>query len=248
MRRLIPAALALGMLCLGTWPAAALFDQPPPFFARMTALTPPPLIPLSIDGTPQWNGGTTSTTPSVTVTTTQPNEILEMVASCLDGSVTSITDTAGLLWVKRVAAFAGTVGEVEEWYAYAPAPVSSDVITATLTTSIYNTIGVAAIVGTAIGITYDLNAALPVLSLVNTSTSGTTASTFISTSHGNDMLIEAYTSGVTSPLPPSGFTDLGSVGNLGFSYKVVASPQTNVGVTTGSGYLGVIATDALRGQ
>ena len=243
MRRLILAAL----LCLAAWPAAALFDQPAPFFATITAQTPPPFIPLSIDGTPQWSTSA-SATQTVTVTTTQPNDVLEVAIYSLDGVVISVSDTAGLTWVRRAASQAGTVYSVAEWYAYSPSTVSGDVVTVTLGTAILNTIGVAAVVGTSIGNTFDPNVSLPTISVGGGGSSASTASTFPSTTHGNDLLVEIYNSAVASPLPPSGFTDLGSVGNLGFSYKIVSTPQSFLTVTTGSGYVGGIITDGMRGQ
>lgn len=228
-------------------PAAAIFEQPAPFFDALVSQTPPPPIPLAIDGTAQWSTGS-SATPSVTVTTTQPNEILLVAIYSLDGVVTSVADTAGLVWVQRAVSQPGTVDGIAEWYAYAPAVVVSDVITVTVGTPILNTIGVAAIVGTSIGNTYDRNASLPAISVGGGGSNASPASTFISTTHANDMLVEFYNSAVPSPLPPSGFTDLGSVGNIGFAYKIVSSPQSNITVTTGSGFVGGIITDALMGQ
>jgi hypothetical protein len=245
MRRLILATLFL--TAVATQPAFAIFDQPPAFFAPMTALTPPPLIPLAIDGTPQSSSGA-STTPSVTVTTTQPNDILLLGVYSLDSTVLSVTDTAGLTWVQRATAGAGTVNGVMEWYAYAPAIVTSDVITVTFGVAILNTIIVVPVVGTAIGETFDVNASLPATTVGTGGSLPSPASTFISTTHGNDMLIEIYNSGVLVPLPPTGFTDLGSAGNLGVSYKIVAAPQAGVQITTGSGYEGGIITDSFQGE
>jgi hypothetical protein len=231
-----------------TIPASAdLFDQPPPFFDVLTQQTSPPFIPISIDGTPQLVSNTTSSTMTVTYSTASTNEIILVNAACILGSV-SIADTAGLTWVLRQAYHPGAVDDLEEWYAYAPIPLVSDSITVTCSQVIVNSMTAVAVIGLAVGSPYDSNASLPAVNSGSGSLPAT-VTVFPSTSHANDMLLCIYASGIAVPLPcTTGFTDLGSGGFIGVSYKIVNTLQSHVNITTGSGYVSGMIGDAGRGN
>jgi hypothetical protein len=187
------------------------------------------------------------TTMSVTYSTTNGNEIVLVSGYCLLGSM-SVSDVAGLIWTNRAKFHPGLVDDLESWFAYAPVPLVSDVITVSCSQDIVNAMSVVAIAGLAVGAPYDSNASLPAFNSGSPSLP-TTVSVFPSTSHANDLLLCIYGSGVAPPAAcNTGFTDLGSVSNIGVSYKIVSTVQTNVNITTGIGFVGGLIGDAMRGN
>jgi hypothetical protein len=186
------------------------------------------------------------TTMSVTYSTTNGNEIVLVSGYCLLGSM-SVSDVAGLIWTNRAKYHPGLVDDLESWFAYAPVPLVADVITVTCSQDIVNAMSVVAIAGLAVGAPYDSNASLPAF---NTGTqTSSTISVFPSTSHAHDLLLCIYGTGITNPPAcATGFTDMGSVSNIGVSYKIVTTVQTNVNITTGTGFVNGLIGDAMRGN
>jgi hypothetical protein len=169
---------------------------------------------LSIDGTDSVDAGYGSSNfPAfITLSTTLPNDviILEDVDETDGGAptppatITSISDTAGLIWHERTATtspsmvgWSGSLAalDTEIWWAYAPSPLSSDTITPTYTggTLDCNALVAFGVNGANTDSPWDANGSLPQIA-INTSATylgGTDAdpSVSVSTNAANTMLL-----------------------------------------------------------
>lgn len=196
---------------------------------------------LALDG---YAGGQFSGTASGTasLTTTGTNDIIIVCVhneASTAQSVQSISDSAGLSWA-RVANVQGVGGSSyvnngELWWALAPAALSADTITVTLTGAIDDaTIIAFGVSGATLSNPFDPNASLPAVA-VNTAAPSVTFSTT-----QNDTFIIGFTGTNSSPVPSiSGLTAITSVDNSSGSYYshcwagyvTESAPQTGMTLT-----------------
>lgn len=222
---------------------------------------------LTLDG--YATGSSHSTTAAAALTTSNADDIIVVFAasetnSSTYASVSSISDTAGLTWYKRSRTESGYDGnhgmEAEVWWAYAPSPLSANLITVTMSQSCDNLgITVFGVSGADTSSPWDTSVALPGYTLFNQS--GTTESVrgLISTLNANCMLL-AFAGGennIGSGVMSSPWTnianewtnyDANSVGTSAF-YQVVSAQQSNLVANTSwnpSGVNGgIFITDAI---
>ena len=181
----------------------------------------PETSPFGLDGSALTDGviggaGSTSTQ----LTTTQPNDVIIALVAHYGGDGL-VSDADDLNWIER----SGVNGELNEWYAVANCPLSSDTITITTKSGgSYTGINVFAVSGANTNNIFDPNGSLP-------ATSATT-SVSISTSHANDFIFAAITdyNGIASS-NGAGWTEIdGTNGNGGFfsENQTVSALQVNL--------------------
>lgn len=183
---------------------------------------------LAIDGSPVAATGTTTVAQALPgLTTTHGSDIIIVVAQINGGTVTSITDTAGLSWQQR--AISNSAGlDNETWWALAPSALSGAVITVNMTpTPNFNGMAAFAVSGANINKPWDANAILPVTSVAN-------APVVVSTSSPNAMIIGAYRGSNGTNTAGAGFTLIAGA-NFGLvEYQIAGPPQTSLSVPVGS--------------
>lgn len=185
------------------------------------ALLAPAHAVLAIDGTPQVgviSGAAATTVASAAFTTTGSGDVVVALVNTTNPFGTTATVSSisggGLTWIKRKQFTITTsnfdVGSTEIWYAIAASPLTSQVITATLSTaSTGAVITVFAVSGANTTTPWDINGSLPASGSDVTGTSTVPTITSVSTTNANTVLI-AY---VTLPgnasgalTNPAGFT------------------------------------------
>lgn len=158
------------------------------------------------------------------------------MAATTSGSfaIPGISDTAGLTWNVRDSGITGgsPSHQWKVWYAVANTPLSSDVITISLSQSDKLKIIGFGISGANINSPFDSNSAVPSVA----TGSGTSASTTISTSNSYTMIIGmvAEQPTETPTLSGSGYTSIGTTLSgspaLALEYKIVSSSQNGLAV------------------
>ncbi len=162
-------------------------------------------------------GGAGST--STQLTTTQPNDVIVALVGHYGGN-SVMSDADDLNWTERA-----TISGMDEWYAVANCPLSSDTITMTTRSGGgYTGFNVFAVSGANTNNIFDPNGGLP-------ATSATT-SVSISTSNANDFIFSAMTdyNGIASSAG-AGWTEIdGSNANGGYfsEYQTVSALQSNL--------------------
>lgn len=170
------------------------------------------LAALSIDGENSVATGYADTNypPYITLSTTQPNDIIILDEANENNSsynppstISSISDTAGLAWHERTATTSpnmiGSNGnpnsfDLEVWWAYAPSALSSDTITPTFAANRdCSTLAAFGVNGANTTNPWDANGSLPQTAVNNSATylGGTDAdpSASVSTNAANTMLL-----------------------------------------------------------
>lgn len=216
--------------------------------APSTVVTPAAASSLAFDGST--GALTESSSVSASLTTSSSNDVIILSAgtSSPAASVSSIVDSASLAWTHRATETGPTSVEMEEWYAVASSPLTSDSITVSWSGSGDNTFEAFAISGADISSPFDPNPALPA---VATGT-GNNPSVTISTSNANDIVFgllanEHQSAFCHTETTGGGFTDTGaaqscalgsgSSQNSDQEYRIVTSTQTNLAAsfTTSNG-------------
>lgn len=184
---------------------------------------------------------------TLTLSTTNASDIIGVAALINNASVstlsqiTSISDTAGLTWTKRVQVSPVDPGapltfdDLEFWTAKSSGVLTSDVITLHFGTSnaLFSTITAFGISGAQFaGSQFDTNGSLPAS---NTNTTGTLT---LSTTAANTMLLGIHRFSATSqPTAGAGFTAIyNPAGGFAlFEYKVVSTAQASTTIAIGTG-------------
>jgi hypothetical protein len=166
-------------------------------------------------------GSTGSTSTSVTLTTTQPNDIIIVCiqANAQNPIASNLTDTAGLTYT-QIGSRAGTMSV---FFAIAPSILTSDVITITYgDVSGFDSVQAAAFSGANTSTPFDSNGALP----GTTTTSGTPLT--LTTSNALDLLFACYSlnGGTSAGTGWTGVPGSGSTGFDAFEYQIVNSTQS----------------------
>lgn len=225
-----------------------------------TLLAFPAYATITLDGTPVTNNGSTISQ-TVTVTTSNANDIIfleyvDLAASGVGSTVSTITDTAGLTWHLRAGSNfrwgPSSRFDQEEWYAISPGTLSSDVITITSTSAAAYATRVFASAFTGVDQTtpFDTNVSLPCVSNASDSTQNIACT--ISTTNTNSVLIGFVggSGGIGTVTRPSGFTNLVTGGTtMDNSYKIVSSAQSSVSESwswTGTTTARSLTLDALQ--
>jgi hypothetical protein len=200
--------------------------------------TPPPILAaaassLALDGSAQGPLGSGNTTCTVTLTTTNANDLIvvSLVSNDSNPSQTVTVTGAGLTWSQRLDQNTGSTSQhIRMFTAVAASPLSAQVITCTIGTGVYS-FGVASafgISGANTGSPFDAHSGLPV--------GGTSDPLSISTTSSKDFIIGMFRMGATSsPTAGSGWTTIIGANNQLVEYQIVSSPQTSLSVTIGTG-------------
>ena len=237
------------------------------------AIAPFSASPLLIDGENSIDNsmgglGNDNGSPSITLTTAAPNDIIvvqEVNATGFGGApaatISSISDTAGLTWRQRTATSTPDIDgysydvafNTEVWWAYAPSPLSSDTITATMTgnTADIDCIGLAAfgVNGANTSNPWDTNTSLPA-AVINDDNNAIPSVSPISTNAADTMLLgflatPEYSEGgnedggsgdyaVGSGYTQIAYNNIGSCADAAqqlIEYKVASSSQSNAAIS-----------------
>ena len=185
--------------------------------------------PLALDGNGFANKSAPTTSASVTLTTTHPNDVIVLDIVQNGTAVSSVSDVAGLNWHQR--AVAGTAGQtIYEYYAIAANALSADVITV-------NFAGAAGYVDlNAFGVS-GANTSSPFDSNVSVPASPAASAGSITTSNANDLIIAGYRFGSNAaPAAGSGWTAINASGNYYLSeYQIVSATQAGLVATASTG-------------
>lgn len=189
------------------------------------------LAALTLDGSNGASGSFTSTnTATVALTTTGTNDIINvnMITTGVTLTVTGISDTAGLTWVKRKALAVGATTNIinsEFWYAKSTGALTADTITVTM--NITSTAGWRldswGINGANFTTPFDTNASFPAFNTA--SSAGTSlAVTGLTTNQTNDVLVSSLrTQAAMGTLTrPSGFTQIINTTSTDNAYNVLS--------------------------
>jgi hypothetical protein len=200
---------------------------------------------LAIDGVAYGSSGTHGQ-PTLNLTTTQPNDVIILQITQDHTHTFSPSDTAGLTWTERLSTgplqTSGGNEEVDEWWAVAPSPLTSDIISWNESgQSNRDTVAIAfAIAGANTTSPFDQShSGLPYTA---TGTSGTPTVTGVSTSNANDIIIGlvGYTGTNTNETAATGYNLIASQTYStsqqwgAAEYETVTSPQSGVSVSWGT--------------
>ncbi len=196
----------------------------------------------ALDGSNQLFCNNTTTSCSTTLSTTHTNDIIVVFAfETLDQQTScsfSVSDTAGLTWMKRSGVVFGRFDgvryrdQLQEFWARSPGLLSSDTITESISGcgSNYNGLQVFAISGANFYNPFDPSPTLPA------SASGNSAGTSVtmSTVNTNEMVFAGVQHGSPPvPTPQTGFTTIVSASGMASEYKAFSMALTNYAVTFG---------------
>ncbi len=171
------------------------------------------VLPFGVDGSVHF-ATTSVTTCSATLTTTFSNDVIIAVLGYNNAHLPGTVSGGGLTWNPRTrTTYSGTY-TVEEWYAIAASPLSSAVITGSISVgTIGIELAVFGISGANTTSPFDSNLSLPIGA---TGSSVTTLGATITTTNANDFIFTAILSGsVTGQTwtPPSGMTNITTSGH-----------------------------------
>jgi RHS repeat-associated protein len=220
-----------------------------------------PTATFGIDGTGSQAAGASAVSfLTTTLTTTKPDIIIVGSESSTGSgypSITSIKDTAGLIWHSRKVLQQHGIGtatdyfDTEEWYAYSTLPLTSDTINVSISIATKKfAINVFGVSGANNGNPFDPNSGLPATA-VGTSTS---PSVSISTNNANDIILGLFMqNGGSTFTAGSGYstiTSAKSTGTFTIMYsedKVVTSTQSGLAVkaTYATSVAWMVIADAL---
>jgi hypothetical protein len=201
-------------------------------FLLGTTICNPAYAALSVDNAVTASVASGNTlVPVLTTVNTNDVIIIESVNTAATNSgISGISDTAGLTWTKRKGCVIAGVISNELWYAVSSGALTSDSITVTYNGAPSARVVAFGVNGANTATPFDTNVALPGC---NTTTSGTSNTTTISTDNANDMIISFAKVNVSfgTLTPPTGNTAIPATGNpftsSGFYEKIVAATQSS---------------------
>lgn len=227
-------------------------------FALLIGISEPAVAAIAIDGASNIGGGACGTVETLTLTTSQGSDLIEVAAVSrvnTGGLITVANVTgSGLTFSKRAAASGATTSyaytDAEIWTATASAPLTNEVISVTYSTSAGECTSMAwGVSGGNTASPFDQNGSLPA-SAHSSSASATPSVGGVSTTNAQDMLVAiTWNEFGNSPSPGSGYTSIGTPGGeIDAQYQVVSTPQSSVTVSFGAADAGkgfVMIADAL---
>lgn len=186
-----------------------------------------------LDGNSLWVTHSSNAALVLTLTTSNANDIVVVAVTLNGGTVTSISDVAGLTWaLRKTTSGLGASNPIEEWYAKSTGALTGDVITVNVSASTTFVGGVAfGVSGATFASPLDpYTSALPF-------GIGGSAQTF-STYNANTMVIGLYRFQSTStPTAGAGWTGIGtntSTFELA-EYQTFTAAQTSTSAAIGTG-------------
>lgn len=188
-------------------------------------------VPLSIDGSIS-NFTAVGTSLALSLSTTKSNDVVVVgISNGASGPTIGVVGSSLGAFTRRSRSATG-IQNVEMWYAIAAAPLSSETITITDTTT--GSIGATAfgVNGAKTSAPWDTNASLPKTTIVF---GGTVT---ISTTAANTIVLGYFKNTSTvSPTPGAGFTAIAPLANsfMIAQQKIVSAPQTNLVISEGTG-------------
>lgn len=258
------AILGIGLLSYGNYSLSISISATPIFNGvsasfGFTVYRAKPTVAIfstpTLDGSSQSFCSGTSTSCSASLTATRTNDIIIVFASQIRGGLCqsfSISDSAGLTWVRRTMLVYGQYDDLEEFYAKSPNALFSDTITETVTCSTTPTnygLQAFAVAGANLNAPFDPNSNLPWTASDSTSGPQAYAIGYVTTTSPNDFLFGgAQHETSASPTVEPGFTMITSSGGDGTEYQIVngtASSQSVYFTYSNSSYWQMIA-DAIQ--
>jgi FecR protein len=183
--------------------------------------------PFGLDGNAFTNSAVPSVATSVSLTTSNANDVIIVDIVQNGATVSSVTDTAGLQWHLR--AVAGAVPfATYEYYAIAPNALSADAITVNFVgTTSYVDVNAFGVSGANTSSPFDSNASVP---------APTTSTGSITTSNADDFIFAGYRFGFNAtPTAGSGWTAINASGDYYLSeYQIVSTTQAGLVATASS--------------
>jgi hypothetical protein len=193
-----------------------------------------PTLALDPSGPANNSGGTTTQT--LTISTTLPNNIIIVMGEVNDVTVSNVS-SSGLIWNQFAVATLG-ITTIYGWWALAASPLSSHVITVTFSgTSSFSIATAFAVNGAKTSAPFDVNGALPYQGGIG----GT-----LTTTASNTMLIAALNP--VDGSAQSGWPMVSGGGTSSFwlcETKIVSSPQTATAIPSASGNPSVMIGHAI---
>lgn len=183
---------------------------------------------LALDGSAHGNVGS-GTSVSVNLTTSNANDVIFVVITSNNGTVSSVSDTAGLTWTQRATTNLSGTQFLFIYRAVSAGALSADSITVTMAGTTFITVDAFGVSGADTVTIFDSNASLPATS--------STLNVTVSTSNANDFLICASTLGqaTTGGTTPAGFTSISDANFQYVGYQVVAATQSSLVESVGHG-------------
>ena len=171
--------------------------------------------------------GNTVTSGTITITTSNTNDLVVLCSENNGAGTPSITDTSGLTWT-QIGTHTGTI---DAFFAFSSGPLSSDTITVNYGTTVgFFSLIAFGVSGVPVSSQLDPNGALP-----GTTTSSTPLT--LTTSNANDFLFACYSSNNgTGNNQGSGWTLIGSGANFMMGeFQIVTSTQSALSAAVGGG-------------
>ena len=187
------------------------------------------VAPFGLDGNGFANKAAPTTSASVSLTTTHTNDVIILDIVQNSASVSSVTDTAGLVWHQRAVTGTG-VQTIYEYYAIAANALSSDVITVNFAgAASYVDLNAFGVSGANTSSPFDSNVSVPATPAASTGA--------VTTSNANDFIVAGYRFGSdATPAAGSGWTAINASGDYYLSeYKIVSSTQAGLVATASTG-------------
>jgi len=174
-------------------------------------------------------GGNNPSPSTVTVSTSQTNDVIVLMVMCNPGVTSMSVSGGGLTWNTHFAVETVGTRSGAEFWAYAPSTLSSATVSVTYVSGSACNPAYIAIHGANTANPFDTNANLP--NLVN---ANSPASCTVSTNNPNDMLFGyMMQGGSSSPTGPSGWTALDTfpAAEHWDAYEIVATTQSSLSAT-----------------
>ena len=197
-----------------------------------------PLIALDGDGFSSRPFESTTTT-SVTLTTTQANDVIILEVVENGSTVGSVADAAGLIWNVRAVAGSGS-NLIYEYYAIASTPLSADAITVNFTgTASYADLNAFGVSGANTSSPFD----------TSVPTNAATSTGAVTTSNANDFVFAGYRfASDATPSAGSSWTAINASGGYYLSeYQITSSTQTGLVATASTADEDGGIVDAVQG-
>lgn len=200
--------------------------------------TPAAVVPFGLDGSTHFNTGGTANPITLTLTTSDANDIIIVDITTNGGPIVSVSSVAlGNFTHHASSSDTTTAQNIERWYAVSSGILSTDIISVTLTSQFeYTTVDAYGISGAHTASPFDSGGPVTDSSGGNTSAGGADPYP-ITTANANTMIIGAYRASTASPTAGSGFTQISGADFQLTEYKIVSTTQSalNVTMTTGAG-------------
>lgn len=188
------------------------------------------IVGLALDG----SASATGTPPaSLTLTTTQPNDVVVFVCVTNGPSgdaVLSLSDAAGLTWRRRSLLLSAFPAAYSVYWATAPNPLSADVISFTLDPAVnFADVYAFAVSGANTANPWDPDPSLPEIEPDSEIPDGGNGTISTSNAAGG-FLFGVYGSGLAGPSAGAGWTEIENQPFVLVEYNVVTAKQTNLTV------------------